>query len=400
MQRISRIATYLPLLLLSALTARADVKKPVFEEQKIGDISIGYGVAVGDVDGDKKPDVLLADKSQFAWYRNPGKRGAEWKRFVMVDRLTKRDNVCIAARDINGDGKVEVAVGAMWNPGNTVNTEESGSVHYLVRPDDPTKSWKPIQLHHEPTTHRMRWLEGSDGHRLVVLPLHGRGNRGGKGAGVKIFAYSMPKTDGGKWTTTLIDESLHKTHNFDVLPQAGALDRLLIAGAEGVIAGDGDAKKMDRLVLPGMNAGAGEVRYGSLAKGSTDLVVTIEPMHGTHLVAYKKAGDAWKRTVLDDVYADGHAIACGDLLGMGRDQVVAGWRNPNKARQVGVKLYAPLDASGSKWKAFEIDVKALRDRSGMACEDLRIADLDGDGKLDIVAAGRATRNLKIYWSKN
>ena len=38
MQRISRIATYLPLLLLSALTARADVKKPVFEEQKIGDI--------------------------------------------------------------------------------------------------------------------------------------------------------------------------------------------------------------------------------------------------------------------------------------------------------------------------------------------------------------------------
>jgi len=85
---------------------------------------------------------------------------------------------------------------------------------------------------------------------------------------------------------------------------------------------------------------------------------------------------------------------------MGRDQVVAGWRNPNKARQVGVKLYAPLDASGSKWKAFEIDVKALRDRSGMACEDLRIADLDGDGKLDIVAAGRATRNLKIYWSKN
>ena len=36
---------------------------------------------------------------------------------------------------------------------------------------------------------------------------------------------------------------------------------------------------------------------------------------------------------------------------------------------------------------------------GMACEDIRIADLDGDGKLDIIAAGRATRNLKIYWNR-
>ena len=36
-----------------------------FERQVIDDkISIGYGLAIGDVDGDKKPDILLADKSQ------------------------------------------------------------------------------------------------------------------------------------------------------------------------------------------------------------------------------------------------------------------------------------------------------------------------------------------------
>ena len=45
-----------------------------FERQVIDDkISIGYGLAIGDVDGDKKPDILLADKSQAAWYRN------DWK---------------------------------------------------------------------------------------------------------------------------------------------------------------------------------------------------------------------------------------------------------------------------------------------------------------------------------
>ena len=35
----------------------------------------------------------------------------------------------------------------------------------------------------------------------------------------------------------------------------------------------------------------------------------------------------------------------------------------------------------------------------MACEDLTLADLDGDGKLDIVASGRATHNLKVYFNQ-
>jgi hypothetical protein len=34
----------------------------------------------------------------------------------------------------------------------------------------------------------------------------------------------------------------------------------------------------------------------------------------------------------------------------------------------------------------------------MACEDLKLADLDADGRLDIVAAGRATNNLIVYWN--
>ena len=42
----------------------------------------------------------------------------------------------------------------------------------------------------------------------------------------------------------------------------------------------------------------------------------------------------------------------------------------------------------------------LIDDNTMACEDLTIADLNGDGKLDIVAAGRATKNLKIYFNES
>ena len=97
---------------------------------------------------------------------------------------------------------------------------------------------------------------------------------------------------------------------------------------------------------------------------------------------------------MDEQLKEGHALAAADLLGLGHDQVVAGWRVPNAENKVGIKLYVPDAGNNSKWDQYWID------DNGMATEDLQVLDMNADGKPDIIASGRATKNLKIYWNRS
>jgi hypothetical protein len=381
-----------------AAVAAQDVtpKAPTFKAVEIDSkIEIGYGVTVADINGDKKPDIILADKNQIVWYQNP-----TWEKHIIAEKLTKLDHVCIAARDIDGDGKAELAAGAGWNPSDTAN---SGAVFYLVAPADRTQKWEPVELPHEPTVHRMRWVKTADGKfNLVVVPLHGRGNNPGAGTGdgAKILAYKMPANPKSWWTTEVLDSSMHKTHNFDPVPwDNDSAEALLIAGKEGVFLLNQPNKTFKMTQLSGAESGgAGEVRLGKLSNGKR-FFATVEPMHGTNLVLYTEppgwdGKTLWHRHLLDSSLVDGHALACGNLTGTGGDQIVVGWRAMGKPNvRVGVKLFLARDPEGKQWE------QTLVDDNGMACEDLCLADLDGDGKLDIVAAGRATKNVKIYFNQ-
>ncbi len=378
-----------PFYILASLIAN----EPKFEIQEIdSDVAIGYGLTIGDVDGDGKDDILLADKNAIVWYRN-----GDWEKHLMAENLTSSDNVCIAARDLDGDGKVEVAVGAQWNPGETSDTVKSGAVFYLIRPADPTQKWTAKTLHHEPTTHRMRWAKIGNSPHLIVVPLHGRGNANGAGAGVKVMAYKFPSDPTGDWKYSIIDESMHLTHNLDVIGYETD-NVLLLGGKEGVniLFHSNESWNSEKINLPS-SPSVGELRLGS-SSSQNHFLATIEPMHGTDLVAYEGLDDNLKsqnlkRNVLNTQLKDGHALAVGDFLGLGSDQIAVGWRLPNEAGEFGVKLYVPKNGSFSEFEEHWID------KNGMACEDLQAADLDGDGKPELIASGRSTKNLKIYWNK-
>ncbi len=409
-----------PLLFLATATLAlaAEPPEPRFTAVTLdAKIQIGYGLAIADVDGDKAPDVLVADKRQIVWYRNPGpakaRDAAAWTKHLIAENLTQKDNVCLAAQDLDGDGKCELAVGAEWNPGDT---EQSGAVFYLIPPADRTQRWEPVKFPSvEPTTHRMRFMKLADeSWGLVVLPLHGRGNKNGEGERVRMLLYENLRN--GTWTrNTVISDAMHITHNFDVVRSPTGADELVVAGQEGVTRVGQDYERNRAIIVGGLTStkpiirpnpgpvwaepefsGAGEVRVGNLPEQSARFIATVEPMHGDKLVIYPGLVRPFSgpRRILTDKLTEGHALACGDLLGVKSDQIVVGWRgNPAKADSTcGIHLWTPLDATGEKWRDSAVD------DGGMACEDLQLADLDGDGRLDIAASGRATKNVKLYFN--
>ena len=100
--------------------------------------------------------------------------------------------------------------------------------------------------------------------------------------------------------------------------------------------------------------------------------------------------------MIDDQLKWGHAVWCADLDGDGNDELIIGVRDnlSNKAgERRGVRLYKALDEQGTKW------ARHIIDDGGVAVEDLAVADLKGDGRPDIVAVGRQTGNMRIYWNE-
>ncbi|MCB1231498.1 MAG: VCBS repeat-containing protein [Verrucomicrobiae bacterium] len=365
-----------------------------WEEKEIDQIEIGYGLQLTDVDGDGKTDIVLADKNTIQWYANPG-----WEKHVIARDLTKRDNVCVTARDIDGDGKCEIAVGGQWN---FLETMKDGAVFYLVAPKDRTQLWKPVPLPHEPNTHRMHWVRGAgeNEYSLVVKPLRGIGSVDGEGPGLRILEYFPPDDpgDAGEWKRRIVGDQLNLSHNFHPVNWDGdPEEELIVAAKQGVWYFDRVEGEWQSRQLTGNFAG--EIRDGKLPNGRR-FIVTVEPMHGTASAVYVEPEDGgeglWPPlTVLDDHLKDGHAIAVADYLGTGSDQIVVGWRamHPKEVPgEPGIKLFTPMTDDGSEWRETKVS------GSEVAVEDIKAADLNGDGLADIVAAARQTKNLKIFFA--
>lgn len=370
-------------------------------------LSVGYAVRLIDMNDDGKKDIVIVDSKRFLWLENP-----TWKEHVIhEDSRARFDNVCFAPADIDQDGDLDFAVGRDWQ---FTNTKGGGAIGWLEQREKPTGLWRYHHIGQEPTTHRMRFadLDGDQRPELIVAPLKGRGTTSDNltAAGVRLLSFEIPDAPAqDEWPMDVITDKLHVMHNFwpcDVNDD-GQTD-LLCASFEGVTLlerredgtwlssriGEGNQEQPNR-------RGASEVKLGHYASGAP-YIATIEPWHGHQVVVYShpepKEEDAyrgkWQRHMLDENLKWGHAVWCANLDDDADDELIIGVRdNKDNTWRCGLRIYDPQDEGGGNWKRYLIDP------GGVNIEDLAAGDLNGDGKIDIVAVGRQSHNVRIYWNQ-
>ena len=374
------------LLVLCAQTKIPTFREEVIETQSGGP---GYNSCIADINGDGKPDLVLVTENmdQVLWYENP-----TWKRRVMTSGLPKLPEP-ITPFDVDGDGKTEIIVGGDWVMADTLN---SGSIWLLKRPDDLDQPWTPIQIDKEPSMHRLAVLRVNGKKELVGACLMGRGTKAPdwEGPGAPIFIL-RPEGDPfkGPWKREMISSTLHRIHGITPVDWDNSGNQaLLVAAFEGIhLFRKGEKGWEDELLAKGdpKSPGSSEVKVVRLPGGRKALA-TIDPFHGNEAAVYL-SHRGWERRVILEGYRVGHSVVPVDFSGDGVDSLILGFRGEKGKGGHAVVVLRPLDENGETWE------KKILDDKDMEADGVHAVDLNGDGRVDIVATGKGT-NIKIYWN--
>jgi hypothetical protein len=353
-----------------------------FRMQEIGNnLGVVYAVRLADVNGDGKQDVVAITGGKVIWYQNPS-----WEAHVISEKVAPMDHVSIAGHDINGDGLLDFALAAEWQPRERV---VKGSMHWLEQL--PGGKWKLHDIAKVPGAHRIRWgdVTGDGKKDLVVMPLEG-----------KALVYQLPD-----WRVETAAENLELAHNLflEDMNDDGVLD-IVMASKRGVETLSRQKDGTWKRVLSGEGQ-PGEIVIGRVNRYR--VAATIEAFHGDTLTVYeeprpklnpqgqpppanwhRELGTLWPKALRDNTVYGGHALGWADFDGDGSDELAFGFRG----KETGIAILK-RDGEG-KWN------RTVRvDEAQMSPEDLVTGDLNGDGKPEVIACGRATQNVRIYWNE-
>lgn len=390
-----------PGVILAAFGLLATAQATEFERIVIDpDFPGAYQVEVADINGDGKPDIVALGGDTCAWYENPS-----WKKRIITGPDRAPGVISSAARDVDGDGWAEVAIAYDF----AMNEPLKGKLGLASRGSDPDGPWEFRPIADIGSIHRLRWgniQPGDEFPELIVAPIFGPDSKPPtyqqSRAAIRSLSGLQPGVEAGPVVAEIVAERpiIHAIRVVDV--DGDGIDDILTADNLGVSLLERDvnvntntdpSKRWRGRVLVSGAAGEAPARGCSeihLGKGSGGgrFLATVEPWHGTTVAVYRESGRGslqfGGRTILDDRLHDGHALWVADVDGDGADEVFAGHRGRNH----GVSMYR-FQPENDAWD------RAVLDRD-IAAQDLRGADLDGDGVPDIVAVGGATHNVVWY----
>src|SRR5688572_22545064 len=190
-----------------------------FKDQELPTkLGVGYAVRLVDMNADQRLDIAIVDTDRILWLENPN-----WTEHVILQGQTKKDNVCFAQHDIDGDGNPDFAVGADWRPFDTMT---GGTIQWITGGKTPgkhfPKHWTLHPIGEHPMVHRMNFadLDGDSKPELIVSPLMGKGTTKPSFSenGTPLLVYQIPADPiKGPWKPEVICNDVHVTHNFQVV---------------------------------------------------------------------------------------------------------------------------------------------------------------------------------------
>ncbi|WP_437191612.1 FG-GAP repeat domain-containing protein [Planctomicrobium sp. SH527] len=316
------------------------------------------GDFVYDINGDGRPDVVAGGffQTQVHWYENPGadalSKGFLWKQHLLVDTGLGANEAAFL-QDLNGDGKPEWICNS-WVDKNPLVAWELTTVKEKVAPKDGKGEAKEVD---RVTMQRHLISE--------VGQSHG-------------FGFGDINNDGRQ----------------DILTASGWFECPEGNPFEGPWKFHQDWKT--RWSVP--------VLVRDLNKdGLNDIVIGNPHDYGLFVWwAEKPEADGklkFREETIDKSYSQLHCVHFADLDGDGRDELITGKRvrahngSDPGAAEPPIVCYYKIDEQG-KFTRFVINEGEV----GIGLQ-IRTADLDGDGKTDIVVAGKEGTQILFNRSK-
>jgi len=359
----------IPLLLCLAAGLAWTISRPdeiPFEKHTL-DLGASEACAVADINGDGKPDIVSGEN----WYEGPRWTKHKFRTINFANNYI--DDFSDLPLDVNGDGQIDIVSCAwfskrLWwneNPGRGKGEWKEHEIDsgfpiefaFLVDLDNDGKAHEVLPQFGSAKA-PLAWYEARNGTMVkhVVSPAsypHGIGAGDVNGDGrndiitPKGWFEAPPDPRSGDW----------KWHpDFDL----GATGFIYVLDVNG--------------------------------DGRPDLVTSMAHDYGIFWVE-QGANGKWTKHVIDESWSQAHAMTMVDLRGDGRKEFVTGkrfmahnGRDPGEKEPLGIYWYEYLrDGNQVEWVKHVVDY-STRTGGGM---QIPVADLDGDGDLDFVAAGKS-----------